>query len=174
MFTIAYAGIGGKVLKMKLLVLSDSHGELTYMQLAYEREKPDVVIHLGDLIPDAKGFLQANPGMRLLQVAGNCDGYHFDPGISERMVTELDGVRFFITHGHKQKVKFGLMLLNFAAQEAGAEVALFGHTHTAHCKKHGGLWMLNPGSCNSSRGSYGVIEIRNQKPDCKIVWFQDM
>ncbi len=82
------------MLKMKLLVLSDSHGELTYMQLAYEREKPDVVIHLGDLIPDAKGFLRANPGMRLLQVAGNCDRYHFDPIISERMVTELDGVRF--------------------------------------------------------------------------------
>ena len=33
---------------MKLLILSDSHGEQEFMQLAVRRERPDAVIHLGD------------------------------------------------------------------------------------------------------------------------------
>ena len=36
---------------MKLLILSDSHGEQEFMQLAVRRERPDAVIHLGDHSP---------------------------------------------------------------------------------------------------------------------------
>ena len=38
---------------MKLLILSDSHGEQEFMQLAVRRERPDAVIHLGDHCADA-------------------------------------------------------------------------------------------------------------------------
>ena len=39
---------------MKWLVFSDSHGNLNYMKQAVGAEKPDKVLHLGDVIRDAK------------------------------------------------------------------------------------------------------------------------
>lgn len=159
---------------MKILVLSDSHGELAYMQLACEKEKPDWIIHLGDFVSDADALRQACPGPRLLRVAGNCDAYRAEPNISTCLITPVGGLNLYITHGHKLNVKLTLLRLRLAAREAGADIALFGHTHNAYCQVSDGLWMLNPGTCQNSRGSYGVIEIKDKKPDCKIVWFQDM
>ena len=43
---------------MKLLILSDSHREMKYMCDAVRRERPDAVIHLGDLVPDADRLAQ--------------------------------------------------------------------------------------------------------------------
>ena len=43
---------------MKLLILSDSHREMKYMCDAVWRERPDAVIHLGDLVPDADRLAQ--------------------------------------------------------------------------------------------------------------------
>ena len=33
---------------MNILVLSDSHGNISNMEEAVEREKPDMILHLGD------------------------------------------------------------------------------------------------------------------------------
>ena len=48
---------------MKLLILSDSHREMKYMCDAVRRERPDAVIHLGDLVPDADRLAQEFPGL---------------------------------------------------------------------------------------------------------------
>ena len=41
---------------MKVLVFSDSHGTITYMQQAIRSEEPDVVLHLGDVMRDARAL----------------------------------------------------------------------------------------------------------------------
>lgn len=35
---------------MNILVLSDSHGNISNMEEAVEREKPDMILHLGGLL----------------------------------------------------------------------------------------------------------------------------
>ncbi len=159
---------------MKLLVLSDSHGELHGMRLAYRREQPDYVLHLGDYFADGQALQEEFPEMRLVQVAGNCDAYCFSPKAAATRILPFGGLTVYMTHGHRQHVKLGLMNLDYAAREARADLALFGHTHEPYCEKIDGLWLLNPGTCQNSRGSYGVVTIENKIPDCKIVWFQDM
>ena len=39
---------------MNILVLSDSHGNISNMEEAVEREKPDMILHLGDCWRDAE------------------------------------------------------------------------------------------------------------------------
>ena len=141
---------------MKLLILSDSHKRINYMVQAVEHEQPDLIIHLGDHDRDAMRLAERYPLIPLWSVSGNCD-YGTSP---ERIVDTLDGVRFFVTHGHTLRVKYGLLRAELAAREAEANVLLFGHTHRVMCDWHNGLWMLNPGTCSGMGPiTYGVIEL---------------
>ena len=141
---------------MKLPILSDSHKKMQYMVEAVEREQPDRIIHLGDHDRDAMRLAERYPEIPLWSVSGNCD-YGAGP---EKIVDSLGGVRFYITHGHTLRVKYGLLRAELAAREAEANVLLFGHTHRALCDWHNGLWLLNPGSCSGMGPvTYGVIEL---------------
>ena len=141
---------------MKLLILSDSHKKMDYMIRAVEWEQPDHIIHLGDHDRDAMRLAERYPEIPLWSVCGNCD-YGAGP---EKIVDTLGGVRFYITHGHTLRVKYGLLRADLAAREAEANVLLFGHTHRALCDWHNGLWLLNPGSCSGMGPvTYGVIEL---------------
>ena len=49
---------------------------------------------------------------------------------------------------------------------AGADILLFGHTHSALCQQlEDGLWMMNPGT---ARSSYGMIEISGGQISCTL------
>ena len=111
---------------MKLLILSDSHGEQEFMQLAVRRERPDAVIHLGDHCADADRLAEEFCGLPVLSVCGNCDLW--GPPRAETLLRTFEGVRIFGTHGHRYGVKQGLLRFSLAAQEQQAQVALFGHT----------------------------------------------
>lgn len=141
---------------MKILVLSDSHGELRYMEQAVFAETPDQIVHLGDKNRDAQALQKKFCRIPFISVPGNCDFPGTDPTV---VVTELGGVRFFITHGHVHAVKFGLLRLGLAAAEAGASVALYGHTHIAAHDMFEAVHLLNPGAAGGGAPSYGVVEI---------------
>lgn len=155
---------------MKILVFSDSHHTMRYMEMAVEQEHPDQVIHLGDHNRDAANLGQLYPMLPILSVNGNCD---FDISGKDTVVAEFRGFRFFVTHGHRYGVKGSLLRLELAAKEAAADVVLFGHTHCGICEEYNGLWLLNPGSCSSAgRPSYGIVEIMNGKLNCRLVYFE--
>ena len=141
-------------LLMKILVFSDSHGNLTYMQQVIHRENPDHVLHLGDYVRDAEKLKSQFPSLPMTFVAGNCD--YGDPTPTEQVIT-LNGVRLFLTHGHRYQVKYMYLRAIYAALEENADILLFGHTHRAECFEEKGLWAMNPGAAGS--GSYGVIHI---------------
>lgn len=132
---------------MKILVFSDSHSYTDFMVECTRRVQPDALIHLGDYYADADAFCTEFPDIPLYAVPGNCDqyrgGYQPDPVA----VVELDGVRFFLTHGHKHGVKCGLEKLKVEARRAGAHAVLFGHTHEQLIVQEDGLWVVNPGTC---------------------------
>ncbi|MBQ5467423.1 MAG: metallophosphoesterase [Oscillospiraceae bacterium] len=140
---------------MKLLIFSDSHGELSHMRYAIDREKPDYVFHLGDHDRDAEDLMRDYPTLPLVYVRGNCDGFSDTP--LTRIVT-LGGFRFYLCHGHTLGVKGGLLRACYAAREQRADFLLYGHTHEAHDEQEQGLHILNPGACG-----YGPY------PTCAVV-----
>ena len=141
---------------MKILILSDSHGCVEAMETIVAREKPQAMVHLGDLWADGN------------QVAGNCDRYGWEPGQDQIRTVSLDHVVIYMTHGHLHGVKLSLLRLRLAAKEAGAQVALFGHTHRSFCRNQGDVLLINPGACGGSSGTYAVLETGHGAPTCEI------
>ena len=74
----------------------------------------------------------------------------------------LDGVKFFLTHGHRYSVKYTLDALLNAAYFAGADMVLFGHTHRAVSETMQGLYVVNPGTAGvGALCTYACIETEN-------------
>lgn len=150
---------------MKLLVFSDSHRSLRGMRDAVEVERPNYVIHLGDLEDDAQLLKSEYPQLAVTGVPGNCDGFVFSP--LQKLVT-YDGVRILMSHGHIWGVKGGYGAAIAAAQKSGAHIVLFGHTHVPYCEQaQDGLWVMNPGSIRDN-GSYGIITINGKTASCEL------
>ena len=149
----------------KLLVFSDSHGEVDGMEAVVRREKPDLVLHLGDLCRDFDELRRRLPTQTMQNVCGNCDGFTEVP---DQRVLQVEGWRILMTHGHRQQVKLGYALALSAAREVGADLLLCGHTHISLYRNLNGLRLLNPGSCWGRRGTYGVIELGEGEPQCRI------
>jgi len=66
--------------------------------------------------------------------------------------------------------------MRYARREAGAQAALYGHTHMGLCRQEpDGLWVLNPGACGSSAGSVGLITVQDgQIESCRILKYEDL
>lgn len=139
---------------IRIGVFSDSHGEIELFQKAV-RELKDVsaIVHLGDCASDAFEIVKRT-GKDIITVNGNCDLFAREP-ISRSF--DINGKRFYITHGHKEHVKMGLMRLFYRAEEEKAEIVLYGHTHIQRRDDLENIVFLNPGAMKD--GKYAVIEI---------------
>ena len=78
-----------------------------------------------------------------------------------------DGVRIFMTHGHRYGVKYTLDSLANAAHFSGAALALFGHTHRSEYRRMGDVTLFNPGAAGSG-GSYGLITVKGTEFQCSL------
>ena len=161
---------------MKILVLSDSHSSLRFMRQCIDSVKPDAVVHLGDYYDDGQAIAEDYPQLRFVQVPGNCDRYRCPEFAQAILCIGVCGVRLYMTHGHLHQVKLTTTRLLADARAAGAQAALFGHTHEAVCfREPDGLWVLNPGSCGGYGGSAGLIETENnQIITCRILRQEDL
>ena len=149
---------------MKALVFSDTHRSLGWMYEAIERDKPDQVIHLGDLSEDAREAALAYPTLPFCTVPGNCDGWTSLP--LQKLIT-LAGARILLSHGHIWHVKSGYGEALAAARRAGADILLFGHTHRPLCQREeDGLWVMNPGP---GRSVCGLIRIGENGVLCSLL-----
>ena len=61
----------------RILVLSDSHGNVNNMVTAVGRLHPDMIIHLGDCWADAEQLHRKFPMTVMEQVPGNCDSVSY-------------------------------------------------------------------------------------------------
>ena len=149
---------------MKILVFSDSHHSLSGMYQAIELEQPHQVIHLGDMMDDAREVACAYPRLPFCMVPGNCDGWTTEP--PKKQIT-LAGVPILLSHGHLWGVKQSLHAALADARACGVRILLFGHTHKALCRQtEDGLWVVNPGM---SRSTYGRIEIVDGRISCAVL-----
>lgn len=133
---------------MIIAVVSDTHGIVLPVAYSLQRNKVDIVLHLGDNASDAKKIEQIT-GMEIYAVAGNCDENSKD--VPEELVLEIRRKKFFLTHGHNYDVDNGIDKIVEKAKEVGADYALFGHTHVHIRERVDGITVLNPGSTTIPR-----------------------
>jgi len=150
---------------MKILVLSDSHGNHSPIRKAVDLESPELILHLGDNDKDCVVFQTEYPEIPYRSVRGNCDMRSGGLDIDEFV---LEGKRFLITHGHLHGVKMGKGRIIIAAKERGVDVLLFGHTHVQYYSTDEGFVVLNPGSIGDSKMSYATIELSGDEVRCEL------
>jgi hypothetical protein len=150
---------------MKLIVLSDSHGDTGLLPAVIERENPDILVHLGDYAYDALALRARFPALPLYFVRGNND---YGADCADEEIFEACGKKIFITHGHTYHVKLGLGALKKKGALIGAGLALFGHTHRAYIGQSGETGLFNPGAAWGRKGTYGVVELEEAGIKCEV------
>lgn len=155
---------------MKILVFSDSHDRIMRMLECIEEEKPDMLFHLGDMVDDTIDLRSVFPDIPLVNVCGNND---WGSNAPVQEIVEVEGTRFFLTHGHLYHVRMTTKRLADAARVAGCQVALYGHTHESLLEEYPDLIVANPGSISMPYGelpSYLRITVaRGKKPKLKLI-----
>lgn len=148
----------------KILIVSDTHGDLESLIELIESDYYDYVVHAGDFCVPLHDI---KPHVDFI-VAGNNDfeGEH-------ELYFEIDEIKFLLTHGHtftnfyideKQRYKH----IAYYAQERDVDVIITGHTHVEFENIYGGILCINPGSLRYPRNkynipTYAVLEIDNKK-----------
>lgn len=145
---------------MRIVVISDSHKRSDIVEkILYAQPKAQAVFFLGDNAGDIEDLQYIFPEKRFYILSGNCDYFSTYP--SSDMVV-LGGKKIFYTHGHTLSVKYGVGNLIKTARQNDCDIALYGHTHISNIVYEDGIYIVNPGSCSSSREgkkSYAVIDI---------------
>ncbi len=161
---------------MKLMIASDIHGSAVYCEkllLAMEREKPECLLLLGDLLyhgprndlpegyaPKAVAAMLNEYASRILCVRGNCEAEVDQmmlsfPVLSDSCMLFAHGRRFFAAHGH-------IYHESHLPPLATGDIFLYGHTHVPKKNMVGDILCLNPGSVSipkdGSAHSYLVYE----------------
>ena len=145
---------------MRILVISDSHGQYGVLRELLKKEKYDVIYHCGDL-EGGEDIIPGLAGCNMVAVKGNCD---YTYSLPSETVLKVGNHKIFMTHGHGYRVKYDLLRLRLAAEAAGCDFALFGHTHMPVLTCEGGVTIMNPGSISYPRQdgkayTYGILEV---------------
>lgn len=161
---------------MKILVLSDSHGRPDRISEAVKlhRNTLDLVIFLGDGVNDMKYCEERLSGVPVISVSGNHEDatrmFLSDDKPPSEITLELEGYKLLLMHGHKFGVKGGVTRALSYAYAKGADILLYGHTHTPIEKYYPEgteltfgaserpIYAFNPGSVGE--GSAGIVELR--------------
>jgi len=139
-----------------VLVVSDTHGDLSFVEAAlHAHPEIDRILHLGDHCDDAFA-LEALGIAPVTVVRGNGDT-DCPHGCALDAIVTVEGHRLLLTHGHRQDVKLGLERLSAFArlQHPPVDAVLFGHTHRPLWRlvdrngAHPPLLLTNPGSARA-------------------------
>ncbi len=142
---------------MRILVVSDTHGDMYSFQRALDAQKnAEVIIHCGDGTNEFQYLKERYTDKTVVGVCGNCD---FGSLLPATETVSVGGKTIFVTHGHLYQAKMTCANLAYAAREQKADILLFGHTHMPMTDYDDGLYMMNPGSCSGYYATYGIIDI---------------
>lgn len=147
-----------QVVKMKVIVMSDSHGKEGVLDMILDTyPNAEAYIHCGDIEEEA--FVHP----QLSTVRGNNDHYCNHP--DSRILT-LGKHKVFVVHSHQFGYAKRLEKMAEAAKEHGCDIVCYGHSHVAADDVVDGVRLLNPGSLWRSRDgrgpSYAIMEIDEQ------------
>ncbi|MBQ4071995.1 MAG: metallophosphoesterase [Clostridia bacterium] len=147
---------------MKCLVFSDTHGDFTYARAAMALHRDcEVVFFLGDGLRDIEQLASIYPTVAFIAVRGNCDFNDDFCGAECKKVESITllGKRIVLTHGDLYSAKSGDERLLYLARERGADILLYGHTHTPRQEYLSELemYLFNPGAASGYSPTYGII-----------------
>ena len=141
---------------MKALIFSDSHRYLDGIRAAVAQNRDTkLIIHAGDVQSDVEEILRTYQRIPCAYVLGNNDFYVRD--VPNDRFFEFGGAKIFLTHGHLYSVKLSPARVVAEARKRGADVCIFGHTHSAYLD-YGDMWVVNPGS---ARFGYAVMTVED-------------
>ena len=131
----------------KILVVSDTHGRNENLKFVLNKEKPDIVYHLGD---SELTYQELSEIIRVPfeVVRGNCD-YAYE--LPMQLVLPLGKHRLFLCHGHRHAVRVDLSTLREAAKQNDCDIALYGHNHIPDIDYNCGMICASPGSISEPR-----------------------
>lgn len=147
---------------MRILIVSDSHGDRNYIDEAITRVEPDQILHLGDAQGDEDHFAAVG-GCPVTVVRGNCDTDLSIP--LEREIT-IGPRKILMAHGHMYGGSPGTIEPRMVkkARQDGCSIVMYGHTHIPVLHETPELTVLNPGSIarprqDGRKHTYLVMEI---------------
>lgn len=133
---------------MKIGIVSDTHRMIKCIDKAIPYLKDcDLIIHAGDNYSDAR-YIYTETSVGVMAVVGNCDYEDAE----EELLFDFAGKKFFVCHGHRYDVKYGLNFLKTKAEREGADIVVFGHSHETFTDVIDGVLYINPGSLALPRG----------------------
>ncbi|MCI8576723.1 MAG: phosphodiesterase [Lachnospiraceae bacterium] len=161
---------------MKYMFASDIHGSAYYcreMFKIYKESGADRLILLGDLLyhgprndlpreydPKAVTAMLNDHKNEIYAVRGNCEAevdqmvLEF-PVMADYAVMVLNGLNFFVTHGH-------LFHQDQLPPMKAGDILIHGHTHLLRADAYDGYYILNPGSTSLPKGgnpsTYGILD----------------
>lgn len=152
--------MGATHVNMEILIVSDSHGNGEVLNTIAERHKDiPIKFHCGD----SELSYHSSTMEPFKKVKGNCD---FDDAYPNEFMEEYKGIRFYVTHGHLYNVKQNPLHIIYKAQEIGADIVCFGHSHIAGAEYSNGVLLVNPGSILLPRGgnekTYAICKINTE------------
>lgn len=144
---------------MKLLVISDSHGDVKNLEkICRMHRDADYIIHAGDGATDLWRVTDVNS--TIVSVRGNCDIFGNDYPTLVRL--QVDDIKIAVTHGHTLDVKYGYGRAEDYVLGNELDLLIFGHTHIPYESTlsfgDGYARLFNPGSVRE--GSFGLIHIK--------------
>lgn len=151
---------------MKILVISDNHGDETILEevLSIHEDDIDSYIHCGD--SELTGLHPL--WQQYTVVKGNTD---YAKDLKNEQVDKVNGDSFFVTHGHLYNVKASRQPIVDAAKAENSRFAFYGHTHIPKVEEIDGVYAINPGSISQPRGEFpqGTYCIVTYSDDVKRV-----
>ena len=141
---------------MKILLVSDSHGDYTALdRLAKAYPNMDLYLHAGDSEQDEWSIKP------FISVRGNCDHYYDFPNY---LVIPSPYGNIYVQHTPFVSPS----LIN----EHKAKIVIHGHTHTRRNEMKNGILYINPGALSFARdkysGSYAIIDLDANHVDVKF------
>ncbi len=148
---------------MRIILVSDSHGNKDGFEKLMTNEKFDYLFFLGDGLSDIGLYDNME---NIIAVSGNCDFFSVVP--NERVIN-IGKYKIFATHGNSYGVKGGLAKIQARAEEEMVNFVFFGHTHKPTIELINNIYYLNPGTfCKNSSGESCFMEVVLNDNDIKI------
>ena len=162
----------------KAVVVSDTHGNLEGLRAAVReitsKEEIDLFIHLGDDYEDAEVLDEF--GYSYLRVPGVFHDLYADATVPNRLVEELEGWKFLISHTHESHPHdlAGDPAPEKLVASGKVDVVLFGHLHMPSIEVRNRVLMVNPGHLKESdkRGfapTYAVLDVTRERIGVRII-----
>lgn len=137
---------------MKILAISDNHGDREILQTIFDqyRSQVDAIFHCGD-----SEMTLDDPLLKdVYIVTGNND---FGADFPDDITKDINGYRVFMTHGDLYGVSMSMTRLDLKSREIDADIVLYGHTHQLAAEMSQNRLFVNPGSISLPRGEYAGI-----------------